>query len=373
MDVPQVLVQHIANALHDSSGHIDAVMLLTQTPEHALSVGVKFGGVGAHQIGQEQKVVWPPLGKLGVHLVIGGGTHATSAEPLQTDTAAFHHGQHHMGVGQEAVVHGNAGILGYRLLSHDSHRHHSAGGQGHTAGGNVAGADHAGKVIQRAYVDGSAGFQLHGGGQVGFQCACHGAGLCQRGKLAAFHANGIQHFLPVGLFVDVKVEGEGGDGHIALLLAGEIENHIVFQQHIGFCCCVNLRPVSLQPQDLGSGPGGQNGHLTGDCLANRMGELLLQNPALLHGALIHPGDGIHQGNTVSTQYHQRFRLTGKGDLPDGWNMVLFYHICQQIYKNPAVRHRVKFYKAAITDVLHRTALTVNKAKVPIINGNFNIG
>ena len=72
-------------------------------------------------------------------------------------------------------MHGAAAALGRRLTAHGCQRHNGAGGERNAAGGDIAGADHAGKVIQRTHIDLRAALNaqlLRDGRQ---QVTCYGA------------------------------------------------------------------------------------------------------------------------------------------------------------------------------------------------------
>ena len=71
--------------------------------------------------------------------------------------------------------------------------------------------------------------------------------------------------------------------------------------------------VLLQPQDLGGGPGGQNGHLAGDLVAGGGVHLGCDVFALLVGTLVHPGNGGAERLAVLAQNDQGFSLAGQAD------------------------------------------------------------
>ena len=150
-----------------------------------------------------------------------------------------------MGIRQEAIVHGNTAIRCGDALCHGCQDHSRAGREGHNAGSQITCTDHAGKVIQRSRID------LHISADTEFlscflcQRADHRIRFYQGWQLGMGNTDSIQHILPVALVVNVEIEGEGGDGHIAAHLTGKQVHHIVLQEHITAHIVIHIGAVIL--------------------------------------------------------------------------------------------------------------------------------
>ena len=354
-------------------GHVVHIVFLPQAPEHAAGLAVKLGGVGTHQIGQEQQVVAAPLEQDFVHFAVVNVAHAGAVKPLQTYAAALRYGEHDVSVGDKAVVHGDAAVPGGGFGGHGGQSHHRAGGQSDAAHLGVACADHAGEVVQSTMIDQSGAVQTGGVGGFNGQTAGHGAGFCQRGQAVGGDADSIQHLLPPALFKDVEAEGKGGNGHIRLTHAGELIDDVVLQQHELIGSGEHVGAVFLQPQNLGGGPGGQHGLLAGDPLAQVGGELGGQPGALVLRPLVHPADDICQGAALLVHGHKGLRLTGEGDVSHGFDAVGGHQFGDQTGQPGEIQLCIKLHKAVVPDILHRAAAHVDTLQVPVIDRSFHIG
>ena len=118
--------------------------------------------------------------------------------------------------------------------------------------------------------------------------------------------------------------------------------------------------MMLQPQDLGGRPGRQDSHLSRNSLAGGSIELLCQFLAFLGGALVHPGDGIHQRLPFPIQYHKGFCLAGKSHFRQLLDTVGLGHIRKKTGKIFCVLQRVKFHKTIVPGIDHGAALSVDE-------------
>ena len=369
-----VFAQHERNALHDGVRHVKNIVLLPQTPEHARRVGVKFRCVRTHKVRQEdQRILAAAREQDAVHLVIAGLRHAGPAEPFQADAAGLGDREHDVRIRQEAVVHGDPAVARRRFLRHDGEGHDRAGRERDAAGANVAGADHARKVVERADVHERVLRQaerLRGGRS---QRPGDAARLDERRQPGLVNADGVEHLRPVVLFVDIKIECEGGDGHIGKLPTRQAEDDIVLEQHEGLGGGKDVWPVLFQPEDLRRGPGRQECLLPGDALAERGVKLRGKEFAFLGRALIHPGDRVHTGAALRVHANERFRLTGKRDLTDLRYAAVARELRDERGKLIIITLRVKFHEAGFPQILDRAALLPDELHRSIINGSLDVG